>query len=342
MNKQQFLKLLSVKLTSGLSDRENRQLEQAIRANKEFEEIALGLTDYFKHKEVIKGINTEDRLEEVWRLIEGMQSGKERAFKFTGDKTKGKAVSGVSFFLKIAAILLILLSSGVIFYKFYSREKTTAFTSLNVSDNVFKTLDDGTKVWLNKGSHLRYNKDFGINGREIVLEGKAFFDVAKNASVPLFIHAGGIDIEVKGTAFNVDAWKNRKNIEVTLIRGSIEVSSNANKAHKILLKPNEKLLVLPGKNNRFVFKVSPLDSIKRAKEIKWTKEALTFKKEKLKNLAVQLEYRYHVKIEIRNDKLKEKQFSGVLKEELLNEALDALKLSYPFNYTISNQLVIIK
>ncbi len=345
MEKRRFLTLLSLKFTSGLSDRENEQLEQAIQSNAEYEKIAYELTRYFGHKD--KSLSDhQDKLREVWKTINDMESKPEFIQKYDFRQPANLVVFRLNSLLKIAAVLFIILSTVLLIYNFYPRAKLPVFISLSTNGNkLFKTLEDGTKIWLNRGSSLKYNNDFGLTKREIFLEGEAFFDVAKNAAIPLFIHTGNINIEVKGTAFNVNAWKIRETIEVSLIRGLIEVSNNLENDRKILLKANEKLIIpagvsLTGENK--LYHIALLDSGMQAKDIKWTRDSLTFKKEKLKNLVVQLEYKYKVKIEIRNEKLKNKQFTGVLRNELLTEALDALKLSYPFTYTFSNKQVIIK
>lgn len=78
------------------------------------------------------------------------------------------------------------------------------------------------------------------------------------------------------------------------------------------------------------------------KEIKQTDDTLIFRKEKLKDLAIRMEKKYQLKIEIQSEQLKEKRFSGTFSTETIQQALEALKLSYPLTYTISNGLVTIK
>ncbi len=104
-------------------------------------------------------------------------------------------------------------------------------------------LPDGTLVWLNAGSRIVYDKNFGAALREVSLTGEAFFDVARNAEKPFLIHTARIDIKVLGTRFNVRSYPTDQTTEATLIRGSIEVSIKDRPSEKIILKPNEKLVV---------------------------------------------------------------------------------------------------
>ena len=105
------------------------------------------------------------------------------------------------------------------------------------------TLPDGTKVWLNAGSHLSYGKTYNAATREVNLTGEAFFDVARNSQKPFLIHTARIDIQVLGTSFNVKSYPTDRTTEATLIRGSIEVSIKDRPSEKIILRPNEKLVI---------------------------------------------------------------------------------------------------
>ncbi|MBS1567393.1 MAG: FecR domain-containing protein, partial [Bacteroidetes bacterium] len=104
-------------------------------------------------------------------------------------------------------------------------------------------LPDGTQVWLNSGSKLTYDSLYGASGREVLLTGEAYFDVAKNAARPFIIHAPGFSIRVLGTAFNVRSFPGEKKSETSLIKGSIEVTFTERPAERIVLKPNEKLVI---------------------------------------------------------------------------------------------------
>lgn len=339
MKKEKFLTLLSKKLSGEISATESEALAKAIESNEEYRLLTAELSQYFYQHQTIEPQLA--KLEQTWQTIAiAEQEGFNPKFDYLAAPKTGTIYMAL---LKVAAVLVLFIGAGLLgdyLLNHYPSEDFNVVASTN--EKTFKLLDDGTKIWLNKKSTIRYNPAFGKEQREIFLEGEAYFDVAKNKEIPLFIHAGNIDIEVKGTAFNVNAYKENKAIQVALVRGSIEVSDRLNQDHKVLLKPNEKLIfsMLNTKDEHFA--VSPIAADLLFKETKWTSDTLTFNKEKLKDLALRMEKKYDLKIEVRSEQLKEKRFSGTFTNETIEQALAALKLSYPLTYTINNRLVVIK
>lgn len=208
-------------------------------------------------------------------------------------------------------------------------------------------LPDGTQVWLNSNSELVYDtKSFGKTYREVKLIGEAFFDVTKDAEHPFIIHAATINITVKGTAFNVKAYPGQKKVETSLIRGLVEITTQQDPERKILLKPNEKIAVSTEKDSNQHIKETdaPLFAISKLHidekdiipETVWMNPSLSFDNESLEKLAPKLESWFSVSIHINNDALKTKRFSGMIQGETLEQTLNALKLSYPFSYTVQN------
>jgi ferric-dicitrate binding protein FerR (iron transport regulator) len=224
-------------------------------------------------------------------------------------------------------------------------------------------LPDGTTVWLNAGSKLSYNKNYGNNLREVSLTGEAFFDVVKSAKKPFIIHTGKIDIRVLGTAFNVKSYPGEKTIETSLIRGSIEVTFKDRPAEKVILKPNEKLIVaneeIPvalkkqsiRQNKEPIVAVSHLNYVKSDNSIAetaWIQNKLIFQDKSFKDLATEMERWYGVSIRFDNSQRDTLRFTGSFENETIQQSLDALKLaagkSVPdFHYTIrGNEIMISK
>jgi ferric-dicitrate binding protein FerR (iron transport regulator) len=143
-------------------------------------------------------------------------------------------------FSGVAVCVVALICWG--FFRTGSEKKETMnviFTRRKSHSNL--QFPDGTTVVLNENSRISYNADFGKLRREIMLEGEAYFDVAKNPGMPLIIHVKNVDIKVLGTSFNVKAYPTDKSVETSLIRGAVEVSSNRWPGQRILLRPNEKV-----------------------------------------------------------------------------------------------------
>jgi transmembrane sensor len=221
-------------------------------------------------------------------------------------------------------------------------------------------LPDGTLVWLNAGSRITYDKNYGVTNREINLIGEAFFEVARNAERPFVIHTERIDIKVLGTRFNVKSYPMDKTTEATLIRGSIEVSIKDRPSEKIILKPNEKLVVanddsaLQRKNLRTGAgsDKSPESLVNIRKptyepvtgaivETSWVDNKLIFQEEEFDELARRMERWYGVTIRFDNPRMREWQFTGTFQNETIQQALDALKLTANFYYRIDGTQIVI-
>lgn len=217
-------------------------------------------------------------------------------------------------------------------------------------------LPDGSSVILNTGSKLTYNKDFGVETREIYLKGEAFFEIAKNEQVPLVVNAGNIAIRVKGTTFNVKAYIEDSTVEAALIEGSIEVFSQKDPERTILMRPNEKIIIgksamissfeekkpAPQEEAISLSKIKPNPADSSIAEIAWIENKLAFYKEPFSSLAKRMERWYNVSIDFTDAKMGDITFTGSFEKEDIVEALNALRQSTPFHYTIENRMVVIR
>ncbi|MCF6407408.1 FecR domain-containing protein [Chitinophaga filiformis] len=127
----------------------------------------------------------------------------------------------------------------------YSGQPATAKLSYNIlatpKGGQFQVvLPDGTKVWLNAASRLKYPVAFAGNERLVELEGEAYFETVKDAHKPFKVKAGGFDVQVLGTSFDIMAYKDEKNTHTTLISGAVKVASE--KESK-LLQPGQQAVV---------------------------------------------------------------------------------------------------
>ena len=257
-----------------------------------------------------------------------------------------------------AAVLLIVVATYVfINQKTSSKNAAAKNISAIVTTPASKQnfyLPDGTQVWLHGNSKITFNKSsFGKAIREVNLIGEAFFDVTKNPKVPFVIHAGVVNITVKGTAFNVKAYPGQKNIETTLLRGLIEITTAQNPNKKIYVKPNEKIIIpakiISNQNKNTVdtakaFAITQVqnNADKILPETAWMKDKLEFNNETFRELSPEMESWFNVIIQFKNDDTKTKRFSGVIEKETLEQTLQAMQLSYHFNYSINNNIVTIQ
>lgn len=261
----------------------------------------------------------------------------------------------ISFLLYAAAACTLIFIVGYFLLKGTSGKAPAQFETIvtRAGSKTLINLPDSSTVLLNSASKFGYNKTFGIDGREMDLAGEAYFDIRKNAGAPLIIHAGNVIIRVLGTAFNVRANPEDSYVEATLIRGVIEVSLNTDPERKILLRPNEKIVIrknepsdkmtdpLRKKNNEMiaVTKVEPDPSDSSYVETVWTKDKMIFHKEAFTSLAKKMERWYNVRIILSDAGLNDMEFTGSLEKESLHEALNALQHLARFNYKIEGKTV---
>jgi transmembrane sensor len=203
-------------------------------------------------------------------------------------------------------------------------------------------LPDGSSVWLNAGSRLTYDSFYGTNLREVTLSGEAYFDVVKNPKKPFIIHTGKINIKVLGTIFNVKSYPGEKIIETSLIKGSIEVSFPSLSSKKIILKPNQKLVIdktetiSNGNSNHLGSSPPPFISIQHLNrvgsdstisETGWMQNRLYFNDMSFHDLLKSMERKYGVSFQIADASLDTIHFTGSFQNETVSQALDALRLT---------------
>jgi len=222
-------------------------------------------------------------------------------------------------------------------------------------------LPDGTQVWLNVGSRIKYDENYGKQSRELTLTGEAYFDVARDANRPFILHTGKMDVKVLGTVFNVKAYPGDATTEAALIRGSIEVTFPGRPQEKLILKPTDKISIANKEINpaddtvrlaKAYKKTSPAimvssiqyepDSIAIV-ETSWVNNRLIFRSKTFEELARDIERWFNVTVQVRDSSILSKKFTGTFSNESITDALDALSYSYPFHYKFnrSNNTVVI-
>lgn len=179
-------------------------------------------------------------------------------------------------------------------------------------------LADGTKVFLNAVSSIKYPTQFNGDQRIVELEGEAYFEVAKNKSKPFLVKSANQTIEVLGTHFNVHAYNNEAVVKTTLLEGSVAVSSRNQKA---TLKPGQQSSVSDSSNKIAVKEVDTEAAIA------WKNGRFKFDNADLKSVMKQLERWYGIKVEYRGDVSDVRFNGGTFRNKNLSEVLKVLELS---------------
>jgi ferric-dicitrate binding protein FerR (iron transport regulator) len=222
----------------------------------------------------------------------------------------------------VAAAAAILIIFSVLYQEWpalRSRLHPVQLTALQVPANQKKeiTLADGSQVWVNAGSEIKYPKGFTGKVREVYLSGEAYFDIAHDSSKPFIIHTGKLVTTVLGTAFNIKEDKSKNTIEVTVTRGKVSVANG------------EKLLGVLMPNQQISFNTSKAEAVKGTVDadlvIAWQQSAFHFDDVSFEDAVSQLRQRFKVKINFANDKLKGCRFTGTsLNGEKLDNVLNVI------------------
>jgi transmembrane sensor len=320
-------------------------------------------------------------LEELWKtnspVIDSDLENKWRAFEAKFDIVRENEIEEAiqnsidnvnpkSRVFKLIKYTSLIAASVVLVLLFYTRKHDAVISRPNEitapKRGISKiTLPDGSRVWLNSGSKLVCNFDYGSKCRKISLLGEALFDVVKDEKHPFIVTTPTISIKVLGTRFNVRSYNNNRSSETSLIRGRIELTVLKNPEKKIILKASDKLTVIdnvaqPAMSTRLnylkgsIAEETPLLALSRVHQAKrdtlpsealWVEDKLAFDAEDFVSLAEKLEQRYDVSITFKNDEPKKIRFTGRFQNETIQKALKALQTTSYFHYKTHNNQILI-
>lgn len=165
------------------------------------------------------------------------------------------------------------------------------------------TLEDGTKVWVNAQTILKYPVSFVGERREVVLQGEAYFEVVKDTK-PFIVKANGMDVEVLGTCFNVNTYK-QDIVETTLQEGSVSVKVHAT-GEKMILVPDE---MAEFQISNGVIKKKRVDAYVYTA---WKDGKFVFENETIEEIMQRLGRKYDLDIYYENEDVKEQVFTGII------------------------------
>ncbi|WP_163711331.1 FecR family protein [Mangrovibacterium lignilyticum] len=247
-----------------------------------------------------------DARDKVARL--GNQKSADKAWReVQGSITKSRKL-WLSFAKYAAVFVVAVLLTGGLFLIQTPPAMPDTFACISAPNGQISnvTLFDGTNVWLNAGSNLKYKQSFGGENREVFLEGEAFFSVTKDKKIPFIVHAGNSAIKVHGTQFNVKAYENEPVIETVLVEGKVE-----------FLSDNEDVMMKPGEQLRFTRKSGDVETkeVNTDEFTSWKGGKIYFNDETLLSLTKQLERWYEVSFAFENEKIKNYRFSGVINKD---------------------------
>ena len=130
----------------------------------------------------------------------------------------------------------IFFISGLSYHIYQSQSEESKLVAVTARDEVKELmLPDGTKVWLNKHTTLKYPREFSEKGRNVYMEGEAYFEVKRNTAKPFIVRSEAMQVRVLGTVFNLKSDKTNRSAVATLIKGEIEVKGNHEEGNEFWL-----------------------------------------------------------------------------------------------------------
>lgn len=235
---------------------------------------------------------------------------------------------------QIAAILLIAVVLCLSYLLIHSKNRVTPFyleTRMTPGMIGSMLLPDGTKVWLNSSSSLKYPSFFDGNTREVFLDGEAYFDVQPDKQKKFIVHTENTSISVYGTEFNVDAYSNNNFVTTTLISGSIEFTYTDKNEHinSFFIQPNQQV----------VYDKATTETIKKEADynIAWREGKVILNETSLSDVIWILSKRFNIDFEVKDSSLYNHSFTGIFTNQQIERILEHFKISSDINYKIEYQ-----
>lgn len=341
------IKLTLVKYISGQADEtEAAEIREWIRSSPGNEELFFQLYEAWH-----SSLATENSVDA------------DAAFALFAAKTihRKPLIQKISGWLRVAAAIILLPAIGLaLFRQFESGKKQARMIVLRVPAGLPRkvSLPDGSLVWVNAGTEIRYSAEFGKVDRTIYLNGEAYFDIAKTSSgIPFLVKTDKYTIRDVGTVFNVKAYPDEDMFETAVMEGKVSVegplSESSSEDSKVFLDAHQVLKISNSTNSSKENTVKPelagmIEPVKvlqiNPSEIEefngWRNDLLIFEDDSFADIARILERRYNVSIHFASETLKNYKYTGTFKNvQDVENVLEIIKETTPIRYTISNHIV---
>jgi transmembrane sensor len=268
-------------------------------------------------------------LDAEWNVLESRIAQHENVISLPAGRNRS-----ASFYIgriAIAAMLAVILTfSGLYVVNRYSY-KTMA--TMDQSEEL--VLPDGSTVTMNHFSSLKYPRRFSGEIRNIEMEGEGFFEVKSDPDHPFVISTRDVDIKVLGTSFNVNAYNENEDVEVTVATGEVAVTRHGEVPRTIILKPG----------NKGVYKKTE-ETLEITQEIDknylaWKTKSFVFEDQTLYDVSMQLNKVYQAEIIITSDSLKDARITTTFNDQSLDAILNVLSATLDLDVRRNNGQIIL-
>ena len=301
--------------------------------NKPIKNTGLKIEQFLEFR---NGLSSEDKKLEAGLLIEEIKTvNVDSAYRKVSSriKTQSKTTRIITIITRIAAVLTLPLLAFTVWSLFF-QQKPLELAQNEITWHEIESpagmrshvvLPDGTDLWLNAESKIKYGIPFTLENRQVELSGEAFLKVVKNENAPFIVNAGTASVKVLGTQFNVKAYPEDELLEIALTEGSVEftgTTADGKKAAATLI-PND-FLAMNKTTGKFRLENKNLNN-----HISWVKNIIIFDETPMPEVAKTLERWYGVKVVVADAEINKYRFNTTFENESLFRVLELLELSSP-------------
>jgi transmembrane sensor len=309
MEQEQLLKLIDKYLAGNCSAHEARIVEQWYEShqhtNKDF---------YGGENEAIR--QSEARSLSAIRSKLGMKEETSKLVALNAEPEPLQKRRIRAGWLVAASVLVLFTIAAVLYLSHTGKPETYTVVQTPTGKLRHIKLPDGTAVWLNAGTTLKYSSSFNKSERKVHLDGEAFFDVVHDKNKPFDIHSGKIKTHVLGTAFSVSSYANSLISNITVVRGKVQVSDSGRVLAELL--PNQALEYSPESRKASVINVDA------EKVVAWKTGKLIFIDMPMQDIALHLQKWYGINFVFKNQQLKNTRFTASFNNNISLEDLLAI------------------
>lgn len=332
IDEEQFVLLVTRKLTGVATLEETDTLEGMIGQHPELKERYLDLEHYFKETQQPAAAETEQALEKTWAKIQ--------AANVVDTPTVIRSIGWRKYAVVAAASTLL----GAALFFFNQEKKQVASKPVHWikqrngnARKAYIELADGSKIWLNAASQVTYPEKFDSGNRTVFLEGEAFFDIAPNTR-PFMVHLKNGTVKVLGTSFNIKAYDNEP-VQTAVITGKVAFIPRYEEAKKvsdtIVITPDIKVTYTASSGT--IVKSTMIDKEDKA----WTEDRLIFRNATLEEIGASLERKFDKKVMFEADAPKQFRLTGSFHNNRLEDIMYYLSKSKAFHYRITDSTLVI-
>ena len=284
----------------------------------------------------ISGVRDIHEEQELAKSV--MQPGTSKAILMMADGKEVVLEQGQNLNILLNERVRVATSSQGIVYEEHGKGMVTEeYNKLTtpVGGEYSLVLSDGTKVFLNADSELKYPVEFSDGKRIVDLKGEAYFEVHKDSLRPFIVRMNGAEVTVLGTSFNVNTYGDDGQIYTTLVNGSVRVSSVKNGQAEVLKPGMQSVMdVQSGQLTVREVDVEPY--------VAWREGRFVFRAMTLDLIMRQLQRWYDFEVFYQNPELKDYEFRGVIKRDMdLDKVLSVIKATTNVDFEVKGKVITI-